>query len=486
MKKFTLTVVALLASVGGFAQTTLWNGEDKELNTQGGFWGDGSPVVVENPEKDGVNPSDKCIKFVMTDGSKIVKLPFREWMTPSMNGSKRVSLMIRKTTSENVQIELSDPTDGTSGYWHKVATWYGDAGKWQKLVFDFSTNGDFDNPGIMTITAQTGGVDGKQEVFIDNIAIEDAPKVGGVLLSGIADNSLDGALTLSGNWACGKCINTEGDWNEFAYNDYATLNAKSTGNVTSIDMRGVGVKDVDINQLFKNPNTIVYADQSYKKNDTDNHENIVVDGNAVSVVLSDSHAFAIPENFSAASVKLTRDVQNGVNSFVLPFYVNADELGATDVATFSKVDGNSVVFAKTTHADANVPFITVDASEASELNFSDKGFVATPASTGYSFCGVYAPQSGNGLYGIDNGGKIHKGGAESTLNAFHAYLQLPATVNAPALKFDGEVTGIESAIVDNTSAPVYNLNGFRVADSLKNGQLASGLYVSGGKKIVVK
>ncbi len=486
MKKFTLTVVALLASVGGFAQSTLWNGEDRELGTQGGFWGDGSPVVVENPEKDGVNSSDKCIKFVMTNDSKIVKLPFREWMNPSMSGSKRVSLMIRKSSAENVQIELSDPTDGTAGYWHKVATWYGDAGKWQKLVFDFSTNGDFDNPGIMTVTAQTGDVDGEQEVFIDNIAIEDAPKVGDVLLSGIEDNSLVGNLVLSGNWASGKCINTEGGWNEFAYNDYAILNAKSTDKVTSVDMRGVEAKDVDINQLFKNPNTIVFADQTYMKNETDNHENVVVDGNAENVVLSDGHAFAIPENFSAASIKLTRSVQGGVNSFVLPFYVNADELGATEFATFSKVDGDNVVFAKTTHTDANTPFITVDATETTELSFAGKGFVTTPDVLGSGFLGVYAPQNAEGLYGIDNNGKIHKGGEGSTINTFHAYLQLPGTVNAPALTFDGEVTDIGLTTVGRSDAPVYSLDGCRVADSLKNGKLAKGLYVSGGKKGVVK
>ena len=197
-------------------------------------------------------------------------------------------------------------------------------------------------------------------------------------------------------------------------------------------------------------------------------------------------AFGVAENFDATSVKLTRSVRGGVNSFVLPFYVNADEVGATGLATYSKMEGNNVVFAKATSAEANVPFITVDAQEATELNFTNKAFVATPETFEGVFLGVYAPQSANGLYGVDNNGKIHKGGESATINAFHAYLQLPETVEAPALTFEDAATGIGLTTVDTDDAPVYNLSGCRVANSLKDGKLARGLYISGGKKVVVK
>ena len=179
MKKVFTLCVAIMASAATFAQTTLWNGEDKELGKEAiGFWADGDPEVVANPETDGINTSEKCLKFVMTNDKKVVKLPFREWMSPSLQGSTRVSLMIKKSQAENIQIELSDPTEGSDGYWKKVASYYSEAGKWQKVVFDYVTNGNFDNPGIMTITAQTGNVEGEQEVYIDNIQIEPATKVG--------------------------------------------------------------------------------------------------------------------------------------------------------------------------------------------------------------------------------------------------------------------------------------------------------------------
>ena len=93
MKKIITFSFALMASATMFGQTVLWNGENYDINSKGGFWDDGSPTVVENPEKDGINTSDKCLKFKMSNGNKVIKLPFREWIQPSMDGSKRVSLM---------------------------------------------------------------------------------------------------------------------------------------------------------------------------------------------------------------------------------------------------------------------------------------------------------------------------------------------------------------------------------------------------------
>lgn len=56
-----------MASATSFAQTTLWNGEDKQLGTSNtGVWDRCAPEVVENPSKTGVNTSDKCLKFTIT------------------------------------------------------------------------------------------------------------------------------------------------------------------------------------------------------------------------------------------------------------------------------------------------------------------------------------------------------------------------------------------------------------------------------------
>lgn len=501
MKKFTLLALAIMASATSFAQTTLWNGEDKELNTTAGFWNDGTPVLVDNPETDGINTSSKCIKFTMTNNeNKMVKLPFGEWFKESMNGRKRISLMIKKNVNENVMVELSDPTDGSAGYWNKQVVYYTGAGKWQKLVFDYTANGDFDNPGLMTITAQTGDVNDNQDVYIDNIVIEDAPKINGKLFSEYnAENKLTGDVKLTGAWMKGSSMNANvSPWQANTYNDYEYFYSLAD-NITSVDLREAQASDVDVNQFFKNPNTIVYANEAYdranvvaKQNFTNANNEEVTDllYAAKGLELTDANAFSCPEAFTAANVKLTRAVREGINSFVLPFYAGADELGADALATFKEADASKVSFTKANHADANVPFITVNAAENNVFTFNNnqKYVEATPTSFDKAFKGVYAPQSAEGLYGINADGKLQKGGTDAKIKSFHAFYQAAEGQTAPAkISFEGEATGINNvAATTVANGAVYDLSGRRVAEKLAGASLVKGIYVVNGKKVVVK
>ena len=492
MKKIITFSFALMASATMFGQTQLWDGEKQEVGTQGGFWNDGSPTVVENPEKDGINTSDKCLKFIMSNDKKVIKLPFREWIQPSMDGSKRVSLMIRKPKSENVQIELSDPTIGTENYWHRVATWYGGEGKWQKVVFDFSTNGDFDYPGIMTITAQTGDVEGEQEVYIDNVMIEPATKVNGQLLSGIEDHSLSGNIKLTGEWLKGECQNADGDWQKVEYNDFATLADKLKDGITSIDMRGTTTKDVDVNAMRgEHSNVLVFANEAYDAN------NIVANEKCANLVLTNAQPFATPEDFTAASVSITRPVFAGKNTMCLPFWVSKEDLGANTIATYvdnEEKDGNTIInFEKKDAVDANVPFIAqFDADSNEPLTFTNKGVVNTPSEMGNPFTGTYTPGSAEGKYGLNTNGLFQKGGETAKINAFSAYLTLTEAQEAKPilLAIGGQTTGINAATIanGNETVKVYNLQGCLVATakSLNDLHLANGVYIVNNKKVIVK
>lgn len=494
MKKITLTALALMASAASFAQTTLWNGEDKELGTTGtGFWDRCTPEVVENPTKDAVNSSDKCLKFTITGTNWDNGDVATNIAAGNQFASKRLSLKIKKEGSSNVKVQLTY-NNGAGNAFKNVAAWYDGDGAWRTLYFDFSTNGEFSNPTEIAIYPTTDNFEGSKEVYIDDVQIEDLPTVGGVTLDYVADGSLAGNIKLAGTWLKGECQNVDDVvWQKVEYNDFAKVNAKLLDTVTSVDMRGTVTKDVDVNQFFKNPNTIVYADVPY------DHANVVVGGNATNVVLTDANAFAIPENFTAASVTLTRTLREGINSFVLPFKVNPEELGATELATYyNKSEGNKVTFVKkdmATGVEANVPFITCDVAadkvgENMDLNFTNKDFVVTPASFDDAFKGVYTPQNANGLYGIDNNGNLHKGGETATINAFHAFYQ-PAVgqeVAAAIDYFTSETTGISTVTTTSSAAAtaVYDLSGRRVADSLAAGRLAKGIYVVGGKKVAVK
>lgn len=492
MKKITLCAIALMASATSFAQTILWNGEDKELGKSNtGVWDRCAPEVVENPSKTGVNTSDKCLKFTITgtdwnNGNTAFGLP-----TGTNFSSKRLSLKMKKDDNTNVRVELTFKDGENNNVYKKVVAWYDGAGEWRTLYFDFSTNTASDAPTEIAIYPTTDGVTEAKDVYVDDIQIEDLPKVGDISLSALAEGSLSDNIKLTGTWIKGECQNVDGDWQKVEYNDFATLNSKLSANVTSVDMRGTVTKDVDVDQFFKdkNPNTIVYADVAYE------HNNVVVDGKATNVELTDANAFAITDNFDAANVSLKRNMREGINSFVLPFWVNPDELGATKLATYKKSEGNKVIFEvkdKTVGVNANTPFITCDvaaekAGDGKTLNFKDKGFVATPTSfDDTAFKGVYAPRSAKDLYGIDNKGNLHKGGESAKINAFHAYYQ---GAEAPAkISFEGEATGINAVTTTSTSAngAVYDLSGRRVAANLAAAKLAKGIYVVNGKKVAVK
>ena len=483
MKKFTLVALAMMASASCFAQTTLWNGEDKNS----GLWDRCNPETVDNPLKEGVNTSDKCARFTITgtnwDNGDIVldlKSLYGEGGL-DMTKSKRLSIMVKKSHSSNVKIELSA---GANTYTKRIASWCDGGDKWQKLVFDFTTNCDFGDNGNPTELAIYPGIeDGQessQEIYVDNIVLEDIPTVDGKSLWDFADGSLTGKLELTGGYFKSECSNVDNGWEKIYIDDFAELNKKLSDGVTSIDMCKASTIGVDINQFFKNPNTIVYANESY------GHNNVVVNSTVENLVLIDAYAFNAPKDFTATTVKLTRKVQNGINSFVLPFEATATELGASKVATFTSYNAaeKTANFETVATVAANTPFLTIDAAGAAELSFSAKYIVATPTDLATEFVGVYVPTSGKGKYGINAAGNLQMGGEGATVNAFHAYLNVSEAKPAPArIALNGSIlTAINSITADKVvDTAVYDISGRRVY-----GKLHKGLYIMNGKKVVVK
>lgn len=485
MKKFTLVALAMMASASCFAQTTLWNGEDKS----DGLWTRCTPEIVDNPSRGGINTSEKCVKFTITKGDfekESIVLDLKKVCGDAglnMKDNKRLSIMVKKSIANNIKVELSA---GENTYWKHIASWCNGDDQWQKLVFDFTDNCDFGDKGYPTELAIYPIIDdgqpNSQEIFVDNIVFEANPTVNGNSLWSAADGSLTGKLELTGGYFKTECSNVDNGWEKIYIDDFAKLNDKLSADVTSIDMRKASTLGVDINKFFenKNPNTIVYAKENYE------HANVVVGdngtGTADNLVLTDANAFNAPENFTATNVKLTRCLQNNINSFVLPFYVTAGELGAEKVATYKNCTLGSVAnFETVKSVDANTPFLTIGAKEASELIFTDKGIVATSAETfGENFVGVYTRTNAEGFYGINGDGKLQMGGEKAYVNPFHAYLNVEGVAG---VAFDGStvtaINGIAADKVANTA--VYDLSGRRV-----NGKLQKGLYIMNGKKVVVK
>lgn len=486
MKKIITFSFALMASATMFGQTVLWNGENYDLNSKGDFWNRCNQEVVENPSKAGINTSDKCLKFTIT-GNEWNNGSAAKGLTCDAFDSKRLSLMIKKEVNSNVRVEIK-----CNDVIKKVVAWYDGAGEWRKLYFDFSTNNAEGTPTEITIYPTTDNVDGEQVVYIDNIQIEDAPKVGDALLGSISDGSLDGNIKLTGAWLKGECQNVDGDWQKVEYNDFATLADKLKDGITSIDMRGTTTKDVDVNAMRgEHSNVLVFANEAYDAN------NIVANEKCANLVLTNAQPFATPEDFTAASVSITRPVFAGKNTMCLPFWVSKEDLGANTIATYvdnEEKDGNTIInFEKKDAVDANVPFIAqFDADSNEPLTFTNKGVVNTPSEMGNPFTGTYTPGSAEGKYGLNTNGLFQKGGETAKINAFSAYLTLTEAQEAKPilLAIGGETTGINAATIanGNETVKVYNLQGRLVATakSLNDLHLANGVYIVNNKKVIVK
>lgn len=491
MKKFTLIALAIMASATSFAQTSLWSGENEEPGTNGGMWADRcDPKVVENPDKNNdVNKSDRCLQFTINGNEPDWKNRAIAWSLASDNGiyqERVLSLKIKKENSGNVKIDL----DCGNEKHVLTAQWYKGGNTWQKLYFAFPKDQVFDNPSSITIFANDQA-EGDQVVYIDDIMIEAQPMVNEQVLSAPEVKDISGNVTLTGTWLNFTCANPA-DWDTpITYNSYNDFNNKSANTLTSVDITGAEAHDVDIDQFFKkNPNTIVYANA----NDTyKDHANVVIAGKAATVTLNDAYAFNIPYGFDATTVTLTRKLQGGINSFVLPFWVNAEDLKSTSLATYSSESSENVVFTKVTEVGANTPFITVGYNkgegEENKLTWNDKGFVATPTEFNDAFKGVYAAKDAEGrLYGINDKGELQKGAAGKFIKPFHAYYEAPESQTVPAkISFEGEATGINSVAAANVAnGAVYDLSGRRVAEKLAGASLVKGIYVVNGKKVVVK
>ena len=117
----------------------------------------------------------------------------------------------------------------------------------------------------------------------------------------------------------------------------------------------------------------------------------------------------------------------------------------------------------------------------------------------FSFMGTVvgvsnATAAADNAYVLQPDGKFHKVTTEnpgSTVPAYRAYITCPKTLGAKQLSviLEGETTGIDGVTNDATDGPVYDLQGRRVADRLDDAarhQLPAGVYIVGGRKVIVK
>ena len=187
-----------------------------------GILSDCSPVVVENPDKTGINQNETCLKLTVgADGYDNFKmyLPWNDSDHDRFNlyGRRRISLLYKPgdgSTDFNVNLELCR-TKGTTeqNYDLKLGAWYDAGGGWKRLYFNFEpyevANGSHktidDIPDMLVFDAKTKDSKYKdvsyskgQCFYIDDIKVEDEPYADGIWIDSFQNG--DGTWVKHDRW----------------------------------------------------------------------------------------------------------------------------------------------------------------------------------------------------------------------------------------------------------------------------------------------
>ena len=222
--------------------------------------------------------------------------------------------------------------------------------------------------------------------------------------------------------------------------------------------------------------------------------------------LTDGTAMPIGLDFTAATVTYERNF-NGAQkaTLCLPYDLYAQGF---KVYTLSGGNKNEVHFKEVDDKlTAYTPYY-ITANGMPQLggrNIEVKAYKAdkmTTLAAGYKFTGTVAGVSNAtaaaaNAYILQDDGKFHKvttTNSAATIPAYRAYIICPPQASGAkqlSVVLDGETTGIGSTTneaTDGKNGPVYDLQGRRVADRLDDARhrLPAGVYIVGGRKVVVK
>ena len=222
--------------------------------------------------------------------------------------------------------------------------------------------------------------------------------------------------------------------------------------------------------------------------------------------LTDGQPLPIGLDFTAANVTYERKF-NGAQkaTLCLPYDLSAQGFKAY---TLSGGNKNEVHFKETKDKlTAYTPYyITADGTpQLGGTNIEVKAYTGanlTTSANGYSIKGTVvsmdnATAAAANAYILQDDGMFHKVTTDNpsvTVPAYRAYIICPPQASGAkqlSVVLDGETTGIGSTMneaTDGKNGPVYDLQGRRVADRLDDArhQLPAGVYIVGGRKVVVK
>ena len=313
-----------------------------------------------------------------------------------------------------------------------------------------------------------------------------------------------------------------------------TINSEVTvdEDVTAVDLSGFDFTSITPNN---NPNTL-YVIGNKQVPESLTGKNVVQNGTATQITLTDGYAFYSPVDFMAENISYTRTEKSyydktnktGWTTLVLPFAATGIKTFVGDkkydlewfhnasdtnknlwLMEFSDEVNNVAEFGYVTNLEANKPYIMALPGDSYGNKWSLEGlpiiFYATNADikgnakaattgTNYKFKGttVFTGEQTN-IYKLnEDGNKFVKGTGTASVAPFRAYFE-PTTTAALATSLaigfvgGGNATAIQT-IDDsipsgiNGAAEWFTLDGRRLNEK----PTAKGIYILNGKKVVVK
>lgn len=282
----------------------------------------------------------------------------------------------------------------------------------------------------------------------------------------------------------------------------AAYNAVNDTEMTYVDLTESTLDESVTSETLKtgdtNSNTVYFLPSGTTSVTGDN---IVVDGQAASIVLEDCQPFGAPAEFTASSVfySRTQGVAGKWATICLPF--SCDIPDGITVEEFERFDGNSVIFRPVTSIEAGKPYLFKADDGVSEVIAQAENVTVLPVSEvegkTAEFIGVLSQtitfdsdfrESGCTYYGINaDANEFQRLGEKATCQPFRAYLKVKDTQSAKHSAYkvihggDGGTTGIIDA-ADGTdgSKTIYNVSGQRLNAPQK------GINIINGKKVIIK
>lgn len=150
-----------------------------------------------------------------------------------------------------------------------------------------------------------------------------------------------------------------------------------------------------------------------------------------------------------------------------------------------------IIDMRESEADINTVFILPAASSLEELVEIDHNYAPVDRNGLFSALEATTPGAGMGLF-IDGMIKISdKNDVVAAGSGYLRYINDTEEDGALAIEIEGEVTGIGNAVlVRNSASDVYTLTGVKVRQNVKGAEalkdLPKGIYIVGGKKVLVK